>query len=241
MLCLHKDCVAITDRKALEAIETPSRLGRWMPIPHAELANAAVARASANGLQIASEEWGVSRKGGQRLYGVLNFKPDSSIKLPEGVGLSMGLRSSIDKSVAIGVCSGAKVFVCDNGMMVGDFAIHKLHTTGFRLNHELDRAFARCREQASGIDAMTNRLKSRILTDSDAKVMLFDAFFEKRVMPFTYLKDVAHEYFEPKHEEFRGRNMWSWYNSVTEILKQRNPSDQVTTFRRLNAFVAGVN
>ena len=241
MLCLHQNCVAISDRKALEAIETPSRLGRWAPIPHAELANAAVARAAANGLQIASEQWGVSRKGGQRLYGVLNFKPDSGIRLPEGVGLSMGLRSSIDKSVAIGICSGAKVFICDNGMMVGDFAIHKLHTSGFRLNQELDRAFARFREQASGINAMTDRLKARILGDSDAKVMLFDAFFDKKIMPLSYLKDVAHEYFEPTHGEFKPRNMWSFYNSVTEVLKQRNPSDQVTTFRRLNAFVAGVN
>ena len=235
MLCLHKGAVRET-RDALRGMRAPEPVGRWLPIGHGELADAAVERAGAAGLLLDTEEWGVSNDR-NRLYGVLKFKPDAGFGLPAGMGPSLGLRSSYDKSVAINVCVGAKVFVCDNGVFSGDFSIRKLHTTGFRLRDELDGAFGRFKGAVSALGETVGRMKTRSLEDRDAKALLLDAF-RAEVMPWSYLKDVQGEYFEPRHEEFKPRNAWSLYNAFTEVVKQRGPDDQVRTFRGLNALLA---
>lgn len=236
MLCLHAGGVLVQERESLRSIPTPKPQGRHYPIPHYELASTAVERANALGLAVDKEQWAVS-KNGQRLYGVLNFKPNPKISLPDGMCPSMGLRSSHDKSLAINCCVGAKVFVCDNGAFHGDFSLRKLHTTGFRLKIEIDGVFKRFSESVGALGEMVAKLKDRRLTDNQAKVVLVDAF-RADVMPWTYLRDVQQEYFEPKHDAFKPRNAWSLYNAFTEIVKERSPNDQIRTFRALNKFLA---
>jgi hypothetical protein len=154
------------------------------------------------------------------------------------MGPSMGLRSSHDKSLAISVCSGAKVFVCDNGVFAGDYSVRKLHTTGFRLLQEIDGAFRVFSDKVGGIAKMVENLRGRELQDMEAKALLVDAF-RQDVMPWTYMKDVQKQYLEPAHEDFKPRNAWSLYNAFTETVKQRAPNDQVRTFRALNKFLLG--
>jgi hypothetical protein len=233
MLCLHVDSVRVGSRDALAEIPTPNGNGRWKPVPHLSLANAAVERASRLGLEVEKEEWGVSRKNGAKLFGVLNFKPIAKLCLPPGMGPSMGLRSSLDKSIAINVCVGARVFVCDNGVFTGDFSLRKLHTTGFQLDRELDGAFRLFGERVGAVGRMVGLLQGRSLSDNEAKVVMFDAF-RAGVMPWRHAREVSEQYFEPTHEAFKPRNAWSLYNSFTEIVKQRGPSDQIRTFRALN-------
>lgn len=233
MLCLHSGGIRVENREALQSIPCPTGAGRWKPIPHGEIANAAVARAAACGLELAKEEWGVAGDDNAKLYGVLNFKPDSRFPLPAGLTPSMGIRSSFDKSVAIGIAIGAKVFVCDNGALVGDFTIRKLHTINFRLHEEMDYAFQRFAEKVGSISDMVNRLSSVNLTDKDADSLILQSF-RQEVMPWRYASEVVKEYYEPRHEDFKPRNAWSLYNAFTEVLKVRNPADQLKTFRMLN-------
>jgi hypothetical protein len=233
MLCLHSGGVRVENREALQSIPCPVGAGRWKPIPHGEIANAAVARAAACGLEVEKEAWGLKGDDNAKLYGVLNFKADARLGLPAGIIPSMGIRSSFDKSLAIGIAIGAKVFVCDNGALVGDFTIRKLHTIHFRLNDEMDRAFSKFTERVGAINNMVNRLSAVALTDKDADSIILQSF-RAEVMPWRLAPEVVKEYYEPKHEDFKPRNAWSLYNAFTEVLKQRSPGDQLKTFRTLN-------
>lgn len=232
MLCLHKGAVRIKDREQLAEVETPRGRGRWKPIPHIKLANAVVQKADRLGLEIAGEEWALS-KDGAKMFGVLNFKRNDRFQTPQGMMPSLGLRSSLDKSIAINFCGGTRVFVCDNGVFAGDFTVRKLHTTGFDMTETLNVAFRRFGKQQEQIGVMVGQLQECRLSDNKAKLLMFDAF-QAEVMPWTYLKDVQQEYFEPRHKEFKPRNAWSMYNAFTEVVKQRGPNDQVKTFRKLN-------
>ena len=232
MLCLHKGSIGVT-REALQSVPTPPAIGRHLPIPHYELACTAVDRAKQFGLEITKEEWGLG-SGGARLYGVLDFKPFPGLTLPPGMAPSMGLRSSHDKSLAINICVG-------NGVFLGDFSVRKLHTTGFRLVQETDAAFRQFENRIGGIGIMVDGLQRRALTDTEAKALTVDAF-RAGTMPWRYMPEVLDDYFEPKHQEFNPRNAWSLYNAFTDVVKQRNPNDQIRTFRSLNkTLVAACN
>ena len=59
----------------------------------------------------------------QRMFAILNFAGDD----PE-MNLSLGIRSSYDKSMSNGYCFGGSITVCDNLLFVGDFVIMRKHT-----------------------------------------------------------------------------------------------------------------
>lgn len=235
MLCM-KSGVRLHDREALKAIPTPEGEGRWLPVPHFDLANAAVERAKACGLTVKREEWGLAGEDNQRLYGVIEFAPQSKIKIPAGLAPCMALRSSLDKSIAIGVAIGATVFCCQNGVLRGDYTIRKLHTTGFDLDAEMDIAFQKFQSQVGDLTKMVTQLQERRLGPQAADHMIMQAFV-KEVLPWSFVPDVVQEYQKPQHEEFKPRNAWSLYNAFTEVAKRRSPGDQMRTLRALNQYL----
>jgi hypothetical protein len=58
------------------------------------------------------------------------------------------------------------------------------------------------------------------LTDVTAKVVIYEAFVEGRLEAPKHLARSVHDlYFEPKHEEFRPRTIWSLSNAFTSASK----------------------
>jgi hypothetical protein len=56
------------------------------------------------------------------------------------------------------------------------------------------------------------------LTDVTAKVVIYEAFVEGRLEAPNHLARTVHDlYFEPKHEEFRPRMIWSLSNAFTLV------------------------
>lgn len=235
-MLMLKEGVRVANRDVLKSIRTPDGEGRWKPVPHFELANACVERAKSCGLVVQKEEWGVVGKERSRLYGVLKFAPDHKLDMPSGMAPCMGVRSSFDKKVAIGIAIGATVFCCENGALSGDYTIRKLHTTGFNLTDEIETAFQKFNEQAGTLTAMVRGLQALNLTDKSANHLIVNAF-RHDVMPGSFMMDVIKEYHEPRHPEFKPRNAWSLYNAFTEVVKARSPGDQMKTLRGLNKFL----
>ena len=118
-------------RDDLYGVVTPDPTDTWKPVPHHEVVNTLTDRAAARGLVIKSERFclldgtlyspnGVQmRLPGARLFGSLDFAPVPGMPFPPGCAPSAGLRNSHDKSFALSVLSGARVFVCANGCLSG--------------------------------------------------------------------------------------------------------------------------
>ena len=73
----------------------------------------------------------------QRMFAVLQYE---STKNPE-MGYAIGIRSSYDKSMSNGFCSGAQIFVCDNLMFRGEVTymrkqLQKAKKEWFKPSHE---------------------------------------------------------------------------------------------------------
>lgn len=96
-------------REELATIVTPKGSYSHKPIPHIEIVESLEKVLTEVHFSVKREEFAVSRDG-LRMFGVL----DLAEELTPQTGLSIGIRNSNDKSMALGVTAGYRVFVCDN-------------------------------------------------------------------------------------------------------------------------------
>jgi hypothetical protein len=76
------------------------------------------------------------------------------------------------------------------------------------------------------------------LTDVTAKVVIYEAFVEGKLEAPKHLARSLHDlYFEPKHEEFQSRTMWSLSNAFTSAFKQLEPIPQFKATAKLGEFL----
>ncbi|MGP0069496.1 MAG: hypothetical protein ACLQGP_38600 [Isosphaeraceae bacterium] len=121
-------------RDELRGLATPPATDTWRPVPHFELVASLVDGLGQQGISIAREEYATSHSDA-RLFGVLDLLIPGTAE-PD-YGMSLGLRGSNDKSLAISAVAGARVFVCDNLAFSGDggtVVLRKRHTSRLDLS-----------------------------------------------------------------------------------------------------------
>jgi hypothetical protein len=76
------------------------------------------------------------------------------------------------------------------------------------------------------------------LTDVAPKIIIYQAFIEGELDVPKHLARRVHEhYFEPRHEEFRPRTMWSSSNAFTSAFKELDPIPHFEAAARLGSFL----
>src|SRR5262245_46319167 len=117
----------LVTRSELAAIPVPPATASWKPIAHGELVQAIERQLLVRGIRIEKEQYAIQRQGA-RLFAVL----DLAIESVAGATAAIGIRTSNDRSMALEVAVGAKVFVCDNLAFSGDLiALRRKHTSHF--------------------------------------------------------------------------------------------------------------
>jgi len=114
----------------------PEATNRWFPISHATFYEE-VRRSLKDAKIKVSREQHVLASDGRRYFGVMYVKPDSHSKnldwaTPNGCELALGLRHSIDKSIAACLLYGAEVFVCSNLAFSGEIILAQKHYSRIR-------------------------------------------------------------------------------------------------------------
>jgi len=237
-------------RDELYSVVTPEPTQSWKPVPHYEVVNTLTDRAAARGLVIKNEKFALldgtlygengvqTRIPGARLFGSLDFAPIPGMPFPAGCAPSCGLRNSADKSFALSILSGARVFVCANGVLSAEHIISRKHTSGLDLVASIDAALDAFMESLRGFNQTYEQLRARRLNRIKAHSLAVElaqagAFSSSDILP------VVREFEQPRHDEFRERNAWCLYQSATEIMKSQSPSRQVDGFKALNGVLVG--
>jgi len=172
------------------------------------------------GMDVLSEAYGLN-KAGDQMFARMTLDTGDAAQ-----GLSIGMRQSYNKSLALGVAAGTNVFVCDNLCFSGDaFKVVRKNTTNVWPDFK-----ALVQSQIS--TALESYTKTRDETDRMRQV----ACNEKRgyaflgvaigagVLTTTQASVAFQDWAEPRHAEFSDRNVWSLYNCVTEGLKKGPPA-----------------
>ena len=217
-LLLHCGASAV-DRDTLACLPTPASTPTWQPIPHVGLLETVEGVLGTAGLRVAQEAHGVTHDGA-RYFGLLEVANGHDDTEYTRV---LGVRNSHDKRFPAGVCAGSQVLVCDNLCFDGEITVARKHTRfvlrdlPYLVREAIGRLLGSWKHQDERISAY----KEKRLTDTGAHDLTIGAL-DSGVISASRIPDVIKEWRVPSHDAFRPRNVWSWFNSVTEALKGGN-------------------
>ena len=159
---------------ALADINLPDKTSSYVPVSHVDFINNTkdIANRVLDKHTLYSEQYGIARDGKQ-MFGTLTYK-ESFHDEPQSIGLSIGISNSYDKSMSLGLCSGASVFVCENLMMTGEVVIMRMHKGNIidELKGLIFNALLKSEDKFATIHADSQKLKTIDITDNVAYNMM---------------------------------------------------------------------
>lgn len=217
-------------RAELASVPVPSETDSYMPIPYPRLLEEIELQLPRFDLKIKDANFALAHEGGQ-MFGVYTLgHQDETVDW----ALALGIRSSYDRSLSVGLVMGSHVFCCDNLAFNGEVASRKHTRNIFRdlpmITYDL---LYRGSNLAQTVKVDIERMKERELNVIDADHMLVDSV-RQNILPASSLPKVIGEWEEPKHKEFEPRNAWSLYNAFTEVMKTRSPELQMKNTLKLS-------
>jgi hypothetical protein len=235
-LIAHCGTTKVT-RDELKMIPVPDTTRTFKPIPHYEVVDALVEAMSFRYIGVVRDEYAVSPDG-MRMFGVLDLETSFN-----GCRFAIGIRNSNDKSLRFALTSGIRVFVCDNLSFQGEFTpVLAKHSKNFSIVDSLAIGVDRIQRNFEPLRQQVETWRTRQISDDHAKLVIYRAFIESELsVPRSLARDVHRNYFEPNHQEFAPRTMWSLSNAFTSALKSLDPIPYFQATAKLGAFLQNNN
>jgi hypothetical protein len=220
-------------REQLVLVPTPPGTATHRPVPHADVVRALVDTLALRHIAPVREEYAVS-KDGMKMFGIVEIETTF-----QGCRFAIGIRNAHDKSMRLAMTVGYRVLVCDNMAFSGDFTpVLAKHSKHFNLVHSLEIGVSEMQRNFEPMTQQVNRWRESQLTDVAAKLIIYQAFIEAEIDLPKHLAGPVHKlYFNPEHEEFAPRTMWSLSNAFTSALKALDPVPQYRATAKLAPFL----
>ncbi len=223
-------------REELSGIQSPAPTRTHYPIQHAAVAEACEQTLQDAGYGIKSADYAVSQ-GNQQMF--------CTYTLTAGIAdgtcvLAVGLRSSYNKTLPLGLVAGTRVMVCSNLSFRADLInVRRLHTkfASDRFTHDIAGAVSKLNSFRETEEKRVSYLREMPLTEDQADALILRASVDRRIVPARLLPKLVHEWRDPTHEDFKPRTAWSLFNAVTTVLgdhHDRNPNEHALRTMRLN-------
>jgi len=209
----------VIERAELVRIPAPEATRTWRPVAHAELVDTLTAELATRGLTIRREQYAVMREG------AVLFAAYDLTWLDNGqYAAALALRHANDKTLAVSIAVGVRVFICDNLVLSGDVIVmRRKHTSGLVMAAELTAALDRYKGGMKVLTDGIGRLEATPLSDEQAKVRIFDAF-EREILPMRHFPAVVDNYFEHGFADCAERTAWCLHNAFTREIRALNPA-----------------
>jgi hypothetical protein len=219
-------------RDQLAMVPCPPGTATHKPIPHIELVNSVLDGLAMRQINIVSDEYAVSEDG-MRMFGIMDLAASAG-----DFRFAIGLRNSNNKSMALGLIAGFRIFVCSNMAFHGDFeAIVAKHTKRLNILDAIGLGIDRIQRNFKQLQLTVDRWKETQLSDDRAKAIIYDAFIGDQLdAPKHLAKTVHHHYFEPEYQEFEPRTLYSLQNGFTSAFKALEPLPQFRATASLARF-----
>jgi hypothetical protein len=226
----------LVTKDELSLVAMPEATESYIPVSHNHLADtlSTIGRDILQGFQLEIEQYATAR-GGEQMFGVLVFKSYHS-----ELALSIGFRNSYDKSMAIGIAIGANVLVCDNLAFTGEITVLKKHTGNVwaSLEDTAISALYRSQKNFQRIVEDSEVLKRQEISDDEAFKMI-GLLFGHNVLTPRQITLVKKGWLKPSYDNFKPRNLWSFYNTCTDALKSCPPIVIMEKHIALHNLIAG--
>jgi hypothetical protein len=212
------------DREGLRTLETPPATDTWTPIPHYDLVVALEGQLRARNINIIKEQFAVQKA---KLFGVL----DTDYQVSEEGGAAIGIRTANDKSLALQLAIGYRIFICDNMAFYGDLiALRRKHTANLDLHKEFAEGIGRYVREYPKLEENINWWKERVVSKERGKQLIYD-LFSQRIVPLRLFHPAVRDW-----EATENKTMWSLQNAVSNHIKTLKPAPAFTSTLKLSRF-----
>ena len=200
----------VLDVEPVEGTET------WKPVAHREVIIPLQNALTATGMKVARKTYSLSADG-HRMFAVWELG-----NVDGEMAYTLGVRNSMDKSLALGIVAGTKVFVCDNLAFSGDFIRFRKHTKG--IVDELDELCLEAIRNVTGslrsFALWHKRLVTYVLRRRQAEVLTFRAM-EMGVLNPSQFGAFYKLYFE-EGAKYGRPDLYNWHEAVTDLNRNKN-------------------
>ena len=203
----------VSETEVIQVPEVPFTR-TFRPIHHKYVIEAVRSGITATGLEIVNSEYVLARAGMQ-MFGVLDLNGGS-----DELCWSLGIRNSMDKSMALGITAGTRVFICENLAFDGECVEFRRHTKGLNYDELEFLAYRSVKKMIGRLTQFQNwheDLKNYQLTEWDAKILLVEIITNAVIPPsrFNRFRDL---YFGGVYDH----NLWGFHETVTDVLRDSN-------------------
>ena len=226
-------CNGKTTRAELGNAPTPPATAMPVPIPHLAVVDGLVETLSRRHIDVVGEEYAVS-KDGMEMFGVIDLETSF-----DGCRFAIGIRNANNKRFRLSCTVGLRVFVCHNLAFQGDYGpVLAKHSKTFSLADSLSIGVDRMQRNFEPMRQQVENWRAQQLSPDAAKLTIYRAFIEGNLEVPKHLARRVHElYFNPQHQEFESRTMWSLSNAFTSAFKELDAIPQFRATAKLGRFL----
>lgn len=199
-----------------EVIQVPAVpfTSTFSPVHHRDVITAVKRAIQTVGMNIVSAEYALGRNGNQ-MFGVFDLDNGNN-----AMGWALGVRNSMDKSLALGLTCGTRVFICSNLAFDGEFVEFRRHTS--RLDYEeleylAYRSVRKMMTRLAAFQVWHKGLRHYPLSERDAKVLIVETM-TNMVIPASKFNQFADLYFGGTY----GHDLYGFHETVTDLLRGSN-------------------
>jgi hypothetical protein len=223
-------------RQDLLALAVPQGTDTHRPVSHHLIVQGLIESLGFRRFDVVADSY-VINKDANRMFGVLEINEEES-----GVRFAIAVRNSHDRSFALGLTVGYRVFCCSNLSFHGDFTpVTRKHTRNFDHIEVIDAAVGKMQRSFEPMKRQINAWQNHELPDVAAREVIYKAFIQGELEAPRRLARLTHEhYFEPKYPEFEPRTFFSLSNAFTSAFKELEPVPYMQATAKLAPFLASV-
>lgn len=213
----------------VRAIPAPAFTDSWHPISHGQLLDTVNGLLESRGLKVWKEEFGLVGDNKERMFAVLDLWLPEGLYRPD-LTMSIGLRNSIDKTLAAAAAIGNRVFVCDNLSFSGEVVFSRKHTETIEqelpvmIGEALDAFVGKYKKDTEYFEEW-KKIELSIPQASDfvCQLAFSGALHQNGIL------EVRKNFIDPPYPEFKEKNVWSLFNALTYYTRNQrrgaNPLD----------------
>jgi hypothetical protein len=216
--------------------EVPSLTETYSPVAHSELIYLLEKQLNLDGYQVVNNSVNQSYDGDQ-IAGTMKLNKDTGIAGNE-MSQTLAYQNSYNKRLPIRIVSGGEVWICSNGMIVGDIITFRKHTGDVfpALKELIALSITRMEEDYEKTQRDVIVMKETELTTKLAAELIGRMYVEEQILSSTEVNEVVRQWRKPKFEDFKPNNLWSLYNAATFAMKEATPERQMTSLKALHEF-----
>jgi hypothetical protein len=222
-------------RAELAMLPTPPATETHIPISHVSVVETLVETLSHRHIGVVGEEFAVTSDG-MEMFGVLDLEAGF-----EGCRFAIGIRNANNKRFRLACTVGLRVFVCYNLAFRGDYTpVLAKHSKHFSLEDALSIGVDRMQRNFDPMRREVELWRAQQLSAEAGRLTIYRAFIEGELEVPKHLARRVHDlYFNPQHEEFAPRTMWSLSNAFTSAFKELDPIPHFKATAKLGEFLKG--